>query len=365
MKKTSLAIAIAGLAATPLATHAVKYALSGQVNRAVVFVDDGADSQVRNVDATSSGTRFQLRGSEDLGNGLKLGFFWQLQTMSNPPGTQGAQSQGDAVAFDIRQANVSLGGAFGTLILGQTSAASDGAMEADLSGTGALTTSAVTTYSGGTAWRSSAPGRTALGFGPAGSYSSFDGGRLDAVRYDSPALGPVSVSASVGNDGYWDVAMRAGGDAGGGRYAIAAHYQDQTGRDGAAGGAGNRDRVQYGGSVSYRFSQGTSVGGHYGRRDDDLSGRDEATSWSVKLGHRAGRHAVSVQFAAGDDVFTNAGGGVEARFVDVGYVYSMARAQAIVYAGFQHAWADADAGAGLGGIEDIDTFVVGSRVSFD
>jgi predicted porin len=365
MKKASLAAAIAGLMAVPTVGHAVKYKLSGQVNRAVLFVDDGVDSQVRNVDATSSGTRLQLRGSEDLGNGMQAGFFWRLQTMSNQASTQGARSQGDALTFDLRQANVFFSGGFGKLTIGQQSAASDGVMETDLSGTNALTSSDVTTYSAGTSWRSSAAGNAALGFGPAGTYNSFDGARLDAVRYDSPALGPVTVSASVGNDSVWDVAARASGGLGGGKYALAVQYQDLSGRDGAAGGAGTRDRVQYGGGASYRFSQGTSIGGHYGQRDDNVAGRDQAESWSVKLGHAWGPHALSVQYATADDVFTNAGGGIESQFVDVGYIYSIKKAQATVYAGFQHAWADADAGTGIGGIEDINVFLVGSRVSFD
>ena len=84
MNKKLLTVAIAGAMATPMAAQAVKYKLSGQVNRAIVFQDDGTDSQIRNVDSISSGTRFRLRGSEDLGNGTQVGFYWEMQTSSNP-----------------------------------------------------------------------------------------------------------------------------------------------------------------------------------------------------------------------------------------------------------------------------------------
>lgn len=359
MNKKLIAIAVAGAMTAPMAAQAVKYKLSGQVNRAVIFVDDGVDSQVRNVDNTASGTRFRLRGSEDLGNGVTAGFYWELQTMSNRNGGgagDGPQSQGEADAFDIRQANVFFSGGFGKLTIGQQSAAADGTMGADLSGTGAVNSAAVTTYAGSTTWRTTGGGNAAA---VGGTYSNFDGGRLDAIRYDSPALGPVTISASVGNDSYWDVAARASGGLGGGKYSLALQYQDASGRDGAAGGPGTSDTVQYGGSLAYLFSQGTSISGHYGRRDTNVTGADEADSYSVKLGHKWGPHAASIQYAAAQDVTQ----GYDANALDLAYVYSIKKASAIVYAGFQHNWADAP--AAVGSIDDVNLFYVGSRVQFD
>ena len=59
-----------GAMTAPMAAQAVKYKLSGQVNRATLFQDDGVQSGVRHVDNISSGTRFRLKGSEDIGNGM-------------------------------------------------------------------------------------------------------------------------------------------------------------------------------------------------------------------------------------------------------------------------------------------------------
>ena len=82
MNKKLLTVAIAGAMAAPMTAQAIKYKISGQVNRAVVFMDDGEQGDVRNVDSSSSGTRFRFRGSEDLGNGLKVGMYYELQTSS-------------------------------------------------------------------------------------------------------------------------------------------------------------------------------------------------------------------------------------------------------------------------------------------
>jgi len=86
MNKKILSIAVAGAMTAPMATQAVKYKLSGQVNRAVVFQDDGEQSAVRNVDSIASGTRFRLKGSEDLGNGMKVGIYYESQWSSAIPG---------------------------------------------------------------------------------------------------------------------------------------------------------------------------------------------------------------------------------------------------------------------------------------
>ena len=83
MNKKLLVLAIAGVMTTPMVAHAVKYKLSGQVNRAIVFQDDGVQSAVRHVDNTASGTRFRLKGSEEMGNGMKVGFNWEAQTQSS------------------------------------------------------------------------------------------------------------------------------------------------------------------------------------------------------------------------------------------------------------------------------------------
>jgi hypothetical protein len=51
---------------------------------------------------------------------------------------------------------------------------------------------------------------------------------LNSVRYDSPVFGGFSVSASWGEDDFWDVAARYAGEIGGFNVAVAAAYSEST-----------------------------------------------------------------------------------------------------------------------------------------
>ncbi|MFT5448538.1 MAG: putative porin, partial [Gammaproteobacteria bacterium] len=84
MNKKLLTIAIAGAMAAPMAAHAIKWKMSGQVNRAVTIIDDGVQSDLRSTDNDASQTRFRMRGSEDMGNGMKVGAYWELGISSSP-----------------------------------------------------------------------------------------------------------------------------------------------------------------------------------------------------------------------------------------------------------------------------------------
>jgi len=51
---------------------------------------------------------------------------------------------------------------------------------------------------------------------------------VNSVRYDSPTFGGFSVSASWGEDDFWDVAARYAGEGGGFKFAAAAAYSEAT-----------------------------------------------------------------------------------------------------------------------------------------
>ncbi len=57
MNKKVLAVAVSSALAAPMAAHAVKYKLSGQINRAAVYQNDGNNSDIQFIDNVSSGTR--------------------------------------------------------------------------------------------------------------------------------------------------------------------------------------------------------------------------------------------------------------------------------------------------------------------
>ena len=196
MERKLIAAAVSSALVLPMAAQAVEFSVSGQINRALISVDGAVDDDgkelatngdIQHVDADSSNTRFRMVGSEELDSGMTAGV--QLEW---------AALNGDDDGPTIRQANVSLSAAGGKLTIGQASVATDGMAHADLGGASFL--------GGVTNWCSYA------GSGPA--CPSNDGGRMDVLRYDTPAIGPASIAFSVGNDDYWDAKLSISGSMG-------------------------------------------------------------------------------------------------------------------------------------------------------
>ncbi len=86
MNKKIVAIGISSALAAPMAAHAVKYKLSGQINRAAVYHNDGDRSDIQFVDNISYCTRWRLTVSEDICYGMKVCFNWEWQNSQNSSG---------------------------------------------------------------------------------------------------------------------------------------------------------------------------------------------------------------------------------------------------------------------------------------
>jgi predicted porin len=383
MNKKLLTVAIAGAMAVPMSAQAVKYKLSGQVNRAVVFQDDGQDSGMRSIDNGASGTRFRLRGSEDLGNGMQVGFYWELQTQSarNGAARPNLNGDGDDGTFgggDLRQANVYFSGNWGKLTMGQTDGAANGGTEADLSGTAiAGVYHTQTSFNGAMRWRTGAGGCvTPAGAGTGANtaqagcatggtfFSGFDGfSRHDVIRYDSPKLGPVKLAASVGNDSVWEVAATANTALGGGQLSAALFYGQDS--QGALTGQPGTD-ARWGGSLSFLFSQGTNITLSYAKNEPDANGVSDADVYGIKLGHKWGDNAVAIMYGEAEDVGATATLSPETTMWSVGYVRTLKKVNTELYASFIHSELDlSGAAATARGIEDQNIFLVGARVKFD
>jgi len=359
MNKKILAVAIAGAMTVPMAAQAVKYKLSGQVNRAIVFMDDGEQSGVRNVDVGASSSRIRLRGSEDLGNGMKVGFYWENDMRSTKSSAQRPEMNGDGPdsAVGIRQSNVWFSGNWGRLTVGQTAGAGDGMTEAF----GSLIAGQYrTSYTGGMNWRTSGGraltaggGTTANGGASAltesSTFSAFDMfSRSDLIRYDAPMLGPVQLKASIGNDSQWEVGAFLSTDLGGGSLAINAGYGESSQR-----GVDNR----WGGSTRFTFSQGTSIGGAYA--ESESTGGGTADTWTVSLGHAWGNNSVLANYSESSDVTTN----FDDKAWNFSYGLNLPKANTNLYAGFLYT--ELDTPAGFLSVEDHTTFVMGARVKFN
>jgi predicted porin len=374
MNKKILAVAISGAMIAPMAAQAVKYKLSGQVNRAVVFQDDGEQSGVRHVDAISSGTRFRLKGSEDIGNGMKVGFAYESQWSSSKSYTQRPDLNGDGSGGSgtLRQGNVWFSGNWGKLTLGQTDGAGNGATESDWVPSGSY--HGRTSFTGGLRWRTSGggtlkgkapgtfsldedtgvvvadPGATLTESSTFNEYDAFS--RHDVIRYDSPKLGPVTLAASIGNDSVWEVAMFGDADIGGGNLLFAAFY----GEDGQGVRSGGTDD-RWGGSLRYQFAQGTKISGTYAENENTSDQSSDV--FTVGIGHSWGNNTISTHYSQASDVTQ----GYDDEAWNIGFDHNIPKAKTNVYASFFHT--ELDTPAGVASVEDHNTFVVGARVKFN
>lgn len=202
--------------------------LSGQVNRALLFHDDGRQQQVNFVDGDGSSTRFRLKGKYGYNKDISVGSTLEVQIESNSSNTSAGFSQfnrdDDPNAFSLRIAEVwAKSKTFGKLSLGQGKTASEGTSEMDLSGTALVMSSDAEDRAGSLCFRrengeqfgvtDTAANTCGARFQITRMFDNLDGlSREDRIRYDTPKVYGFQVSTSAISQGGWDVAGRFTGE---------------------------------------------------------------------------------------------------------------------------------------------------------
>ena len=289
MERKLIAIAVATGLGLPMAADAVEGSASGRVNSAIVKAGDG-DATIMN--GNGSEARFTFAGSEELDNGLTAGVTLEVGAGGGVYGYTGdlnADGDGAANDFRVRHANVSLSSVAGKLTVGQQGTASSGSSFADV----------------GSSWIAGATNWCSYGINDGGgpACTTNDASRDQVVRYDSPALGPVSVAFSTGNDDFWDASANVAGSAGDAGYNIRVGYNGTDGSEdlivggsvtvGATGVAATWSQGQNGGvdneymyvKLDQSYGDG-SVGIYYRRGENDDEG--EGSLWGVGVAHGLG-----------------------------------------------------------------------------
>jgi hypothetical protein len=235
--------------------YAVDFTISGQVNRAAMYVDDGSTAKWFFVDNDNSSTRFRFRGSNEFENGWKIGFLWEVEMQSNASNKVAMDDEADLgdITFNERHMDVSIE-KWGVLRLGQGDTASNGTSEVDLSGTAVAAYSDVTLIGGNFEFQNNGAG---IGVTVSNTRSSFDGlGRKDRVRYDTPRWAGFFASGSIEGNSQWDVAARYAGNFGWARFAAAAGWADFG--NGSASANGTKD-WEFSSSASMLFNFGLNL----------------------------------------------------------------------------------------------------------
>jgi predicted porin len=303
----------AALSAAAGAADALEAKVSGHLNRMIINVDDGTQSETFHADNGNSQTRLRFTGTQEVMPGLTAGVNWEVGYSSNLSSSLNMTNRSADANFNERHVDAYLLGRWGKVSLGQSDGAANGAMEVDLSGTSVISYSSVTDIGSSFAFRQ---GDT---FGPTigATIGSLDfESRYDRVRYDTPAFGPVTLSVSHGTKGNNDVAEAAAwfaSDFAFGKVAAALGWS----REDRGGVTGNEDTI--GGSVSWLAPVGVSVTLGYSNSEVDDPAVPKKKFGYGKVGYKVGNHAVSVDYAVGNDFDRQDD---ESKMVGLGYVYT-------------------------------------------
>ena len=301
--------AVSGLAQAQDKPLEVK--ISGQINRMLVYADDGDQNTVFNADNINSSTRFRFVGEKEFMPGVSAGVNWEVEYTSQRSSSiafgnrAGGQSSGPT--FGERHTEAFIKSAqFGRLGLGQGDGANNGNIEIDLSGTSVIQYSGVTDVGGGFRFRNRNVAGAANGPTLASTINNFDfESRYDRVRYDTPAIGPIVLSASYGNKGE-DSVFELGG-----RVASKVPFGQVAGAFGYSqvkGNAARGDIETWGGSVAFISDTGFNAAVALSDNSDDVNGATTSKSGKFlygKLGYKKGMHAVAVDYGRGKDQALN------------------------------------------------------------
>ena len=277
----------------------VKLSVSGQVNRGVLFVDNGPTEEFFHVDNDNSSTRVRFIGEGKFNDDVTVGTQIEVQFESNS--TADIRIDQDSPAgpnsFTERKLEFFVDSeTLGRLWVGQGDTASNSTSEVDLSGTDVVAYSGIADMAGGIAFATSG---NVLGPRINQAFNNFDGlSRDDRIRYDTPSLAGFTASASAVDGGSWDAALRFAGDFGGIKTVAAVAYANANSRQGF-------DQVN--GSVSVLLPMGLNLTGAAGTRDISARSGDDPMTYYVKLGYRFqpfdfGETALGIDYGKTDDL---------------------------------------------------------------
>ncbi|MEJ6401435.1 porin [Yoonia sp. 2307UL14-13] len=334
--------------------------LSGQVNRGVLFADDGTDTNTFFVDNDNSSTRFRLTGEAPINDDWRAGFNIEIQAESNSTADVNQNDPNPSSENFLSERKLEgyiEGNSFGRLTFGQGDTASNNTSEVDLSGTAVVGYSGVEDAAGGVLFRNADGTLSDTSVGAA--FTNLDGlSRRDRVRYDTPSFGGLSFAASVGADSedadetFYDIAANYKGRFGSLQVAGAVAYANQTVAD--------AEQEIVNGSFSALHDSGFSLTLAGGVQETE-GVSDDVTFGYVKAGYQAdwtslGTTALAVDYAVNEHVL-----GLDDESTSYGLlaVQNIDAVGTELYAGLRNYEVD-----GAGDLDDVTVLLAGARFKF-
>ena len=256
--------------------------LYGQVNKAVLFSDDGNSGNTYLVDNDNSSTRIGVLGIVSPNDKVRVGTRLEFEYQTNPSNLVNQEDKRvEDLGFEKRWLDLWVyTDTFGKFSLGWGSTASDGTSEMDLSGTGVIGYSSVADMAGGQLFYNT--NTNTLSDTPINAvYSNMDGlGREERIRYDSPSFHGFVGSTSYIADGGGDFAVRYTAQMDAFKLAAAAAYANP-------GSTSAITEDQLAGSISVLHDSGFNGTFAMGTRDQKGAGVNDAGFFYTKFGYRS------------------------------------------------------------------------------
>lgn len=198
-------------------TRKVSLTLTGYINRAVLFWDDGFESNAYSVGNKNDQTNISFEGEALISRGWKAGYDITIRIEDNLSDSVDQNTANAGDGFQIWKAYWFIeNDTYGRLAVGRESRVSDTAPETDFSETAVAAYAGVQDIGGGFLLRRRNGDLSDLTWGDLGNH--FNGDTIDLIRWDSPEFAGFIVSASWGADDIWDVGLRHSGEGGGFKY---------------------------------------------------------------------------------------------------------------------------------------------------
>lgn len=293
----------------------VSLEIYGQVNEALMFWDDGVESNVYQVTNDNSRSRIGFRGKAKINADLEAGYRLELgiRTANSKRFTQsndeGDDTPSDVGINDIRESAWYLKSkTFGAVSVGRQQTVSNGITEISLAQTKDFAKYSDVEDSGlGLYLRSADNGDLTSGglsfrrlLGDAGDQPGDGDQRFNIVRYDTPEWNGFTLSGSWGEDDFWDVAVRYAGAFGGFKVAAGIGYGELSDGPETAIACnavvdGDQRCTQFGGSISVMHeATGLFASVATGTKEDELLNRsvrfagtgadDRQDFWAMQAG---------------------------------------------------------------------------------
>jgi len=284
----------------------VSVQLYGQVNRGVLYSNDGNDGYLYHVDNDNSSTRVGLFGLTRTTNDITAATRIEVEFQANDSNKVNQNDQYNVGDNHFRKRILEVlveHKKYGILSLGYGRTASDGSSEVDLSGTSVVGYSSIADMAGGQLFYDTdlkALSTTDIG----DVFSNMDGlSRTDRIRYDTPKIYGFIASASNISGGANDVALRYSAKLGDFKLAAAAAYADY-------GGISSSIDNQLNGSISTRHSSGFNLTFAAGTREIYTAGRNDGSFYYGKVGYRrkffpVGITAMSLDYGRFEEIQAN------------------------------------------------------------